>query len=83
MEATTNVLTTAREAVHNFSYFADLAEAGVEVTITRRGRASLKLVRAPVSPELPERAALAKKALSFRALKPYPGKFKRSDAYDL
>lgn len=83
MESTTNVLTTAREAVHNFTYFADLAETGVEVTITRRGRASLKLVRAVVQSELPDRAALAKKALSFRALKPYPGKFKRSDAYDL
>ena len=83
MESTTSVLTTAREAVHNFTYFADLAEAGVEVTITRRGRASLKLVRAPVQTSIPDRAALTKKALSFRALKPYPGKFNRSDAYDL
>ncbi len=83
MESTTNVITTAREAVHNFTYFADLAEAGVEITITRRGRASLKLVRAPVQSELPDRAALTKKALSFRALKAYPGKFNRSDAYDL
>ena len=32
---------------------------------------------------LPDQAALKKKALSFRALKPYPGKFTRLDAYDL
>jgi len=83
MKSKTKALITAREAVHNFTYFADLAEAGVEVTITRRGRASLKLVRALVQSDIPDRAALMKKALSFRALKPYPGKFKRSDAYDL
>jgi antitoxin (DNA-binding transcriptional repressor) of toxin-antitoxin stability system len=76
------VVTTAREAVHNFSYFADLAQAGVEVTITRRGLAPLKLVRAEIQSELPNRAELAKKALSFRALRPYPGKFNRADAYE-
>lgn len=74
--------TTAREAVHNFTHYAALVDAGAEVIITRRGRASLKLVRADVLPPQVEREAQMKLALSFRLRKPYPGKFKRTDAYD-
>ena len=74
--------TSARDAVHNFTHYAALVDAGVEVIITRRGRAPLKLVRAePLQPQA-ERDEKLKLALSFRLSKPYPGKFKRMDAYD-
>lgn len=74
--------TTAREAVHNFTHYAALVDAGAEVVITRRGRASLKLVRADATNEPVARDALLQLALSFRLNKPYPGKFKRVDAYE-
>ena len=74
--------TTAREAVHNFTHYAALVNAGAEVVITRRGRASLKLVRADASNQQVDRDELLKLALSFRLSKPYPGKFKRADAND-
>ena len=78
------VSTTAREAVHNFTHYAALVDAGAEVVITRRGKSSLKLVRAVdgAVAGAPSNEELIKKALSFRTLKPYVGKFKRSDAYD-
>ena len=81
---TDTITATARDAVHNFAHFASLAESGKEVIITRRGKPSLKLVRAePVTAmALEEREALIRKVLSFRFSKPYPGKFNRSDAYD-
>ena len=40
------LLATARDAVHNFTHYAAMVDAGAEVIITRRGRAPLKLVRA-------------------------------------
>ena len=78
------VTATARDAVHNFAHFANLAESGKEIIITRRGKPSLKLVRAepPAAMTKAEREALIKKALSFRASRPYGKKFERSDAYD-
>ena len=74
--------TTARDAVHNFTRYAALVDAGAEVIITRRGRAPLKLVRADALPPQSERDEKMKLALSFRLSKPYPGKFKRADAYE-
>ncbi len=74
--------TTARDAVHNFTHYAALVDAGAEVVITRRGRASLKLVRADASNEQADRGELLKLALSFRLNRPYPGKFMRADAYE-
>jgi antitoxin (DNA-binding transcriptional repressor) of toxin-antitoxin stability system len=74
--------TTAREAVHNFTHYAALVDAGAEVIITRRGRASLKLVRADAHNPQVDRDELLKLALSFRLNKPFPGKFKRADAYE-
>ena len=78
------VSTTARDAVHNFTHYAALVDAGVGVVITRRGKSPLKLVRADEGAVdgAPSPEELLKKALSFRTLKPYVGKFKRSDAYD-
>ena len=78
------VTATARDAVHNFAHFASLAESGKEIIITRRGKPSLKLVRAVPRAVMSkaERDALIVKALSFRASRPYGKKFERSDAYD-
>lgn len=75
---------TAREVVHAFAHYAEIAERGTEVIIKRRGKPSLKLVRAePIAAmSAAEKKALIEKALSFRALKPYGKKFERSDAYD-
>jgi antitoxin (DNA-binding transcriptional repressor) of toxin-antitoxin stability system len=73
--------TTARNAIHNFTHYAALVDAGAEIIITRRGRASLKLVRANASPSNEARDEKLALALSFRLSKPYPGKFKREDAY--
>lgn len=75
------LFTTARNAVHNFTHYAALVDAGAEVIITRRGRASLKLVLAEASPSREERDEKLALALSFRLSKPYPGRFKREDAY--
>ena len=72
----------AREAVHNFTNYAALVDAGAEVVITRRGRASLKLVPADAPSSQVDRDELLKLALSFRLSKPYPGKFKHADAYE-
>lgn len=74
--------TTARDAVHNFTHYAALVDAGAELIITRRGRASLKLVRADALQPRAERDKKLKLALSFRLSKPHPGKFKRADAYE-
>lgn len=74
--------TSARDAIHNFTHYAALVDAGVEVIITRRGRAPLKLVRAESLQPQAERDEKLKLALSFRLSKPYPGKFKRTDAYE-
>jgi antitoxin (DNA-binding transcriptional repressor) of toxin-antitoxin stability system len=73
--------TTAREAVHNFSHYAALVDAGAEVVITRCGRASLKLVRADAHNASVDRDQLLKLALSFLLNKPFPSKFNRDDAY--
>lgn len=71
---------TARDAVHNFTHYAAMVDAGAEVIITRRGRAPLKLVRA--EPALKNREALVQRALSIRSANPFKGKFFRSEAYD-
>ncbi len=74
--------TSARDAVHNFTHYAALVDAGAEVIIIRRGRAPLKLVRADTLQPQAERDEKLKLALSFRLSKSYPGKFKRADAYE-
>ncbi len=74
--------TTAREAVHNFSHYAALAEAGTEVIITRRGRASLRLMLAEATVQGQDKAAIIERALAVRSNKPFQGKFDRREAYD-
>ena len=74
--------TTARDAVHNFTHYAAMVDAGAEVIITRRGRAPLKLVRAEPALTGRNREALVQRALSIRSAKPFKGKFLRSEAYD-
>lgn len=74
--------TTARDAVHNFTHYAAMVDAGAEVIITRRGRAPLKLVRAEPASAAKNRQALVKRALAIRSAKPFKGKFLRSEAYD-
>ncbi len=76
------LLTTAREAVHNFTHYAAMVDAGAEVIITRRGRAPLKLVRADFALTANNRDTLVQRALSVRSAKPFKGKFVRSEAYD-
>ena len=75
-------LTTAREAVHNFTHYAAMVDAGAEVIITRRGRAPLKLVRAEPALTANNREVLVQRALSIRSAQPFKGKFVRSEAYD-
>jgi antitoxin (DNA-binding transcriptional repressor) of toxin-antitoxin stability system len=74
--------TTARDAVHNFTHYAAMVEAGAEVIITRRGRAPLKLVRAEPALTPRNRKTLVKRAMAIRASRPFKGKFVRSEAYD-
>lgn len=74
--------TTARDAVHNFTHYAAMVDAGAEVIITRRGRAPLKLVRAEPAAAAKNRQTLVKRALAIRSAKPFKGKFVRSEAYD-
>ena len=76
------VSTTARDAVHNFTHYAALVDAGVEVVITRRGKSPLKLTRAePATPAATHKELVAR-ALAIRSSKPFVGKFDRSEAYD-
>lgn len=74
--------TTAREAVHNFTHYAAMVDAGTEIIITRRGRASLKLVRAEPALAGADRGLLVARALAVRSAKPFKGKFLRAQAYD-
>ena len=74
--------TTARDAVHNFSHYAAMVDAGAEVIITRRGRASLKLVRAEPAQTGSDHALLIERAMAVRSSKPLKGKFARSQAYE-
>jgi antitoxin (DNA-binding transcriptional repressor) of toxin-antitoxin stability system len=74
--------TTARQAVHNFSHFAALVESGTEVIITRRGRASLRLVLAEANPHAEDKIAAIERAMAIRSKKPFRGKFNRNEAYD-
>ncbi len=74
--------TTARDAVHNFTHYAAMVDAGAEVIITRRGRAPLKLVRAEAVSTADERKMLVQRALSVRSTQAFKGKFARSEAYD-
>ena len=74
--------TTARDAVHNFTHYAAMVDAGAEVIIMRRGRAPLKLVRAEPAMTARNREALVQRALSIRCAKPFKGKFSRREAYD-
>jgi antitoxin (DNA-binding transcriptional repressor) of toxin-antitoxin stability system len=73
---------SARDAVHNFTHYAAMVDAGTEVIIKRRGRASLKLVRADAKVQSKSHKDLIETALAVRASKPFKGKFKRSEAYD-
>jgi antitoxin (DNA-binding transcriptional repressor) of toxin-antitoxin stability system len=73
---------TARDAVHNFTHYAALVDAGAEVVIRRRGKASLKLVRVAQATTPADRDALIARALAIRSSKPFEGKFNRSEAYD-
>jgi len=75
------LLTNARDAVHNFTHYAAMVDAGAEVIITRRGRAPLKLVRAEPALSAKNREALVQRALSIRSAKPFKGSFVRSEAY--
>ncbi len=74
--------TTARDAVHNFTHYAAMVDAGAEVIITRRGRAPLKLVRADTASTADDRKSLVQRALSVRSTRPFKGRFIRSEAYD-
>lgn len=74
--------TTARDAVHNFTHYAAMVDAGTEVIITRRGRASLKLVRAEPAQRGSRHELLIQQALAVRSSKPFKGKFVRSQAYE-
>ncbi len=74
--------TTARDAVHNFTHYAAMVDAGAEVIITRRGRAPLKLVRAEPASTADDRKDLVRRALSIRSAHAFKGKFVRSEAYD-
>ena len=74
--------TTARDAVHNFTHYAAMVDAGAEVIITRRGRAPLKLVRAEPAVTAKNREALVQRVLSIRSAQAFKGKFARSEAYD-
>ena len=74
--------TTARDAVHNFTHYAALVDAGTEVIITRRGRASLKLVRAEPQQRSVNQDLLVQRALAVRSTKPFEGKFLRSQAHE-
>lgn len=74
--------TTARDAVHNFTHYAAMVDAGAEVIITRRGRAPLKLVLAEPVSAANDRKDLVRRALSVRSARVFKGKFVRSEAYD-
>lgn len=74
--------TTARDAVHNFTHYAAMVDAGAELIITRRGRASLKLVRAEPAPRSSNQELLVQRALAVRSTQPFKGKFVRSQAYE-
>ncbi len=74
--------TTARDAVHRFTHYAAMVDAGAEVIITRRGRAPLKLVCAEPAQSGKNRDLLVQRALAIRSTKPFSGKFMRSEAYD-
>jgi len=76
------VSTTARDAVHNFTHYASMVDAGTEVIITRRGRASLKLVRAEPALRSTNQELLVEQALAVSSTKPFKGKFVRSQAYE-
>jgi antitoxin (DNA-binding transcriptional repressor) of toxin-antitoxin stability system len=59
-----------------------LVESGTEVIITRRGRASLRLVLAEANTHGEDKAAAIERALAIRSKKPFQGKFNRNEAYD-
>jgi antitoxin (DNA-binding transcriptional repressor) of toxin-antitoxin stability system len=75
---------TAREVVHAFAHYAEIAERGTEVIIKRRGKPSLKLVLVQPLQAMneQEKDAAVKKALAFRAVEPLGKKYTRLDAYD-
>lgn len=74
--------TTARDAVHNFTHYAAMVDAGAELIITRRGRASLKLVRAEPEQRNANQDLLLQRARAVRSTKPFKGKFIRAQAYE-
>jgi hypothetical protein len=73
--------TSARDAVHRFTHYAAMVEAGAVVIINRRGRVPLKLMLAGPAQTGKKRAELVRRALAVRAAKPFKGKFARREAY--
>jgi antitoxin (DNA-binding transcriptional repressor) of toxin-antitoxin stability system len=73
---------TARDAVRAFKRCAAMVDAGFEVTITRRGRNPLKLVRAEPKAAPADHELLVQNALAVRSAKPFKGRFRRSQAHD-
>ena len=78
---------TAREASHSLGQYLTLTEQGKSFSILRHGKPVAKLIPVNVPAPLSEKDALARKkkiekALSFRANRPYGGKFNRMDAYE-
>jgi hypothetical protein len=52
------------------------------VIITRRRRASLRLVLAEANTHVEDKTAAIERALAIRSKKPFQGKLNRSEAYD-
>jgi len=75
------LITTANDAMRNFTRYAAMVDAGAEVIITRRGRATLKLMRAAPTLKTKNRQALVRRALAIRSVKSFNGKFVRREAY--
>lgn len=75
---------SSRDLMHNFTRIAARVAAGEELTVTRHGKALLKLVPAEAQVLGQEqRAELVRRALSFRATRAHAKPFERNDAYPL
>ena len=76
-----------RDASHRLTHYATQAAAGREFVITRHGKALARLVPMETGALASEAEAAARhariaRALSVRAVRPYPdGRFSRADAY--
>lgn len=76
------VSTIARDAVHNFTHCAAMADAGTEVIITQHGLTSLQPVRAGPAQRSADQELLIQRALAVRSNQPFKDKFARSPAYE-